>query len=79
MINMSKSPFQKSVNWTDYLNFPRGKVYHGSFSTDGVSVSVRFEREKIECVITAGPNQAYGGIDPSWATAFTGRCTFYGW
>ncbi|CAO1376712.1 unnamed protein product [Diamesa hyperborea] len=73
MINMTAIQFQSSVVYSDYFNLKKNKKYSGSFSTDGVSVSVRYLREQKEPAPPTTLNlealkdckdQVWVGIDP---------------
>ena len=73
LVNIIAATFQKEVVWTDFLRINTKKKYSGSFSTDGVSVSIRYLRDKKEKSLSTTPNfknlkdsndQVWVGIDP---------------
>lgn len=68
-VNKTYKEFTASVDWKEYLNLPRNLKFK-SFSTDGISCSVFFEKgikkQKVENNFYFQPTKTNIGIDPGW-------------
>jgi transposase len=58
------------LQWEQHLNIPKNKKFHGAFTTDGVSISMRYDKELPKTNKKPTPDNtdfdAYVGMDPGF-------------